>query len=87
MSKRFIEDEFAERDIKPLVSQAIEEVTPGEIKLKDGTKIPFKLAMIAPPFKGVPAVAPLGNPRGFLLVDKNYRHTKHKNILAVLGLS
>ena len=82
-SKRFIEDEFAERDIKPIVSQAIEEVTPGEIKLKDGNKIPFKLAMIAPPFKGVPAVTPLGNPRGFIPVDKNYRHTKYKNIFAV----
>ncbi|MBI4684393.1 MAG: NAD(P)/FAD-dependent oxidoreductase [Nitrospirae bacterium] len=82
-SRRFIEDEFAERDIKPIVNQAIEEVTPEEIRLKDGTKIPFKLAMIAPPFKGVPAVAPLGNPRGFIPVDKNYRHTKHKNIFAV----
>ena len=82
-SKRFIEDEFAERGIKPIVSQAIEEVTPGEIRLKDGNKIPFKLAMIAPPFKGVPAVAPLGNPRGFIPVDKNYRHTKYKNIFAV----
>jgi sulfide:quinone oxidoreductase len=82
-SRRFFEDEFAVRDIKSVVSQAIEEVTPGEIKLKDGTKIPFKLAMIAPPFKGVPAVAPLGNPRGFIPVDKNYRHTKHKNIFAI----
>lgn len=82
-SKTFIEYEFAERDIKPIVSQAIEEVTPGEIKLKDGTKLPFKLAMIAPPFKGVSAVAPLGNPRGFIPVDKNYRHTKHKNIFAI----
>jgi sulfide:quinone oxidoreductase len=82
-SKRFIEDEFAKRDIKPIVSQAIEEVTPGEIRLKDGSKIPFKLAMIAPPFKGVPAVTPLGNPRGFIPVDKNYRHTKYKNIFAV----
>ncbi len=82
-SKRFIEDEFAERDIKPMVSQAIEEVTPGEIKLKGGARIPFKLAMIAPPFKGVPAVAALGNPRGFIPVDKNYRHTKYKNIFAV----
>jgi sulfide:quinone oxidoreductase len=82
-SKRFFEDEFAERDIKPVVNQSIEEVTPGEIKLKDGTKIPFKLAMIAPPFKGVPAVAPLGNPRGFIPVDKNYRHTKYKNIFAI----
>jgi len=82
-SKRFIEDEFAERDIKPIVNQAIEEVTPEEIRLKDGTKIPFKLAMIAPPFKGVPAVAPLGNPRGFIPVDKNYRHTKYKNIFTI----
>jgi sulfide:quinone oxidoreductase len=65
------------------VSQAIQEVAPGEIRLKDGNKIPFKLAMIAPPFKGVPAVAPLGNPRGFIPVDKNYRHTKHKNIFAI----
>jgi sulfide:quinone oxidoreductase len=82
-SKRFIEDEFAERDIKPLVSQALQEVAPGEIRLKDGTKLPFKLAMIAPPFKGVPAVAPLGNPRGFIPVDKNYRHTKYRNIFAI----
>ncbi len=82
-SRRCMEDEFADRDIKPIVNQAIEEVTPGEIRLKDGTKIPFKLAMIAPPFKGVPAVAPLGNPRGFIPVDKNYRHVKYKNIFAV----
>jgi len=82
-SKTFLEHEFAVRDIKPIVSQAIEEVTPGEIKLKDGTKIPFKLAMIAPPFKGVPAVAPLGNLRGFIPVDTNYRHTKYKNIFAI----
>jgi sulfide:quinone oxidoreductase len=82
-SKTFVEHEFAERDIKSLVSQAIAEVAPGEIRLKDGAKLPFKLAMIAPPFKGVPAVAPLGNPRGFIPVDKNYRHVKHKNVFAV----
>jgi sulfide:quinone oxidoreductase len=82
-SRRFVEDEFAERDIKPLVSQSIEEVTPGAIRLKDGTKLPFNLALIAPPFKGVPAVASLGNPRGFIHVDKRYRHVKHKNIFAI----
>ena len=82
-SKTFMEYEFAERDIKSFVSQAIQEVSPGEIRLKDGSKIPFKLAMIAPPFKGVPAVMPLGNQRGFIPVDKNYRHTKHKNIFAI----
>jgi sulfide:quinone oxidoreductase len=82
-SKMFMEYEFTARDIKPVVNQTIQEVAPNEIRLKDGTKIPFKLAMIAPPFKGVAAVAPLGNPRGFIPVDKNYRHTKHKNIFAV----
>lgn len=82
-SKTFFEREFAERDIKPVVSQAIQEVAPGEIRLKNGGNIPFKLAMIAPPFRGVPAVAPLGNPRGFIPVDKNYRHVKHQNIFAI----
>jgi sulfide:quinone oxidoreductase len=82
-SKRFIEDTMAEREIKTLVSQTIEEVVPGEIRLKDGTKLAYKFAMIAPPFKGVPAVASLGNPRGFIPVDKQYRHTKHKNIFAI----
>ena len=71
------------RHAVPIVSQAIEEVAPGEIRLKDGTKIPFSLAMIAPPFKGVPAVAPLGNPRGFIPVDKQFRHTKYQDVFAV----
>lgn len=82
-SRRFMEDEFAEREIKAIVNQAIEEVAPREIRLKDGSKIPFKLAMLAPPFKGVPAVAPLGNPRGFVPVDQHYRHTKHQNIFVI----
>ena len=82
-SKRFFEDTFAEREIKAVVSQVIEEIVPGEIRLKGGAKLPFKLALIAPPFKGVPAVASLGNPRGFIPVDKQYRHTKFKNIFAV----
>jgi len=82
-SRRFMEDEFAERDIKAITNAAIDEVAPGQIRLKDGNTIPFKLAMIAPPFKGVAAVAPLGNPRGFLPVDRHYRHTKHQNIFVI----
>ncbi len=82
-SRRVLEDEFANRDIKIIANQAVEEFTPGEAKLKDGTKLPYKLSMFAPAFKGVSAVAPLGNPRGFIPVDKNYRHTKYSNILAI----
>jgi sulfide:quinone oxidoreductase len=82
-SKRMMEDEFAKRDIKIIANTSVEEITPEDIRLKDGTKIPFKLAMFAPAMKGVAAVAHLGNPRGFIPVDENYRHTKHKNIFAV----
>lgn len=82
-SKRLMEDEFARRDIKFLVNQAVEEIIPGEIRLKDGIKLPFKLSMLAPAMKGVPAVASVGNPRGFIPVDKHYRHQRYKNIFSV----
>ena len=82
-SKRIMEDEFAERDIKIIANTAVEEITPEEVRLKDSTKLPFKLAMFAPAFKGVPAVTPLGNPRGFIPVDGKYRHAKYKNVFAV----
>lgn len=82
-SQTWLENEFAEKDIKVLVNQAVAEFAPGEVRLKDGAKIPFKLGMFAPAMKGVPAVAPLGNPRGFLPVDDNMRHKSHKNIFCV----
>lgn len=82
-SKRIMEDEFAKRDIKVIANAAVEEIAPGEVKLKDGTKLPFSLSMFAPAMKGVPAVAHLGNPRGFIPVDGTYRHQKHKNIYCV----
>lgn len=81
-SKRIMEDEFAKRDIKIVANVAVQEIAPGEVRLKDGVKVPFKLAMFAPAMKGVPAVSPLGNPRGFIPVDGSYRHTKFKNIFA-----
>jgi sulfide:quinone oxidoreductase len=82
-SKTIMEDEFAKRDIKVIANAAVEEFAPGEVRLKDGTKLPSKLSMFAPAMKGVPAVVQLGNPRGFIPVDKNYRHTKYPNIYAV----
>ncbi|HBR22454.1 MAG TPA: sulfide:quinone reductase [Nitrospiraceae bacterium] len=81
-SKRIMEDEFAKRDIKVITNAAVEEFVPAEVRLKDGSKIPHKLAMFAPAMKGVPAVAHLGNSRGFIPVDSRCRHTKHKNIFA-----
>ncbi|GBE00567.1 NADH dehydrogenase-like protein [bacterium BMS3Abin07] len=82
-SKRIMEDAFAEREIKVITNMAVEEFTPGEARLKDGTKLPFKLSMFAPPMAGVKAVFHLGNPKGFIPVDENYRHKEHKNIFSV----
>lgn len=82
-SKRIMEDEFADREIKVLTNVAVEEFTPDEVRLKDGTKIPFKLAMFAPPMAGVKAVFHLGNEKGFIPVDSNYRHKQYRNIFSV----
>jgi sulfide:quinone oxidoreductase len=82
-AKRIMEDVFAEREIKVIPNMAIEEFAPNEARLKDGTRLPFKLAMFAPPMSGVKAVFHLGNPKGFIPVDENYRHKDYKNILSV----
>jgi len=82
-SKRIMEDEFAERDIKVIPNMSVEEFIPEEVRLKDGQKLPFKLSMFAPPMSGVKAVFHLGNPKGFIPVDENYRHKEHSNIFSV----
>lgn len=82
-SRRMMEDEFADREIKVIANQAVEEFTPDEVRLKDGIKLPFRLAMFAPPMTGVKAVFHLGNPKGFIPVDANYRHKNYKNIFSV----
>lgn len=84
-SRRLMEDEFAEKDIKAFCNSVVEEITPGRIKLNDGTELPFNYSMFAPPFRGVDAVlnSGLGNPKGWLMVDEYYRLPKHENIYGV----
>lgn len=85
-SRRSMEDEFADRDIKAITNAVIDEITPGVIKLKSGEELRFRYAMIIPPFRGVDAVMStkdLGNPRGFIPVNEHYRHVKFENIYAV----
>ncbi len=85
-SRRAIEDEFQERDIKSIVNAEIERITRDEIKLKDGTVLKHKFSMIVPSFRGVDAImnSPgLGNPKGFIPVDEHYRHQKYQNVYAV----
>lgn len=81
-SRRMMEDEFAERDIRLITNIAVEEFTPDEVRLKDGTNLPYRLSMFAPPMSGVKAVVHLGNPKGFIPVDNNYRHKSYRNIFS-----
>lgn len=71
--------------IDPIVNVATEKVTPGEIHLQNGRRIPFKYAIIIPPFKGVEAIrnSPgLGNEHGFVPVNSRYQHPTYPNIYA-----
>ncbi|GAB6179648.1 FAD-dependent oxidoreductase [Desulfotomaculum defluvii] len=84
-SRRMMEDEFAERDIKVVCNAVIEKFLPGRVKLMDKTELPYNFAMFAPPFRGVDVVvdSALGNPKGWLSVDEYYRHRKYQNIYGV----
>lgn len=83
-SRRLMEDEFAEKDIKVFCNASVKEIIPDRVQLSDGTELPFKFSMFAPPFRGVDAVlnSGLGNPKGWIMVDEYYRLPKHQNIYA-----
>jgi len=71
--------------IEPIVNAATEKVTRGAIHLQDGRAIPFKYAIVIPPFKGVEAIrnSPgLGDERGFVPTNARYQHPTYKNIYA-----
>jgi sulfide:quinone oxidoreductase len=82
-SKWIMENEFAKREINVITDISVDEFTPDEVKLSDKTKLPFRLSMFAAPMTGVKAVFHLGNPKGFIPTNSNYRHKDYKNIFAV----
>ena len=85
-SRRALEDEFADQDIKYITNASIKEVKPGSIVLESGQEVPFRYSMIIPSFTGVDAVAKtegLCNPKGFVNIDKYQANPLYKNIYAV----
>lgn len=85
-SRKALEDEFYERDINFLTNTIIERVTPDQVLLQDGRKIPYKYSMIFPALRGVSAVRNcpgLANEKGFIPVDQFQQHIKYNNIYAV----
>jgi sulfide:quinone oxidoreductase len=85
-SRRLMEDEFADHDIRFLTNVSIKEVKPGAMVLEDGGELPFRYAMIIPPFTGVDAVAStpgLCNPKGFVTIDSYQANPAYPNVYAV----
>jgi NADH dehydrogenase FAD-containing subunit len=76
---------FRQQKIRAIWDVAMEEIVPGELRLADGRKLPFRYAMVVPPFLGAEVVnaSGLGNAKGFVDVKDTYQTVAHPNIYAV----
>ncbi len=94
-TKSLLESELRNRHITFITSARVAKVTPDTMHVEevneDGTvkkahALPFKHAMMLPPFRGVEAVRGvegLVNPRGFVTVDKRQRNAAFPNVFSV----
>ena len=76
---------FDRLGIRGIPNASVDEVRDGEIALAGGEVLPFRYAMIVPPFAGVDAVVSspgLANPAGFIPVTDEYRHPEIPEIFA-----
>jgi sulfide:quinone oxidoreductase len=76
---------FRRRGIEGIFDVAMQEIVPGEIRLADGRTLPFRYAMIVPPFIGAEVVkaSGLGNAKGFIEVKDTYQTLAHPDVYAV----
>jgi sulfide:quinone oxidoreductase len=72
--------------IQGITGAAMEAVEPGAVRLTDGRAIPFRYAMIVPPFVGrdvVRGVDGLADGKGFVPVRPTYQSEKYDDVYAV----
>lgn len=76
---------FKMQKIQSMFDVAMNEVVPGEVRLTDGSSVPFGYAMIVPPFLGADVVSAsgLGNPRGFVDVKDTYQTYEYPNVYTI----
>jgi sulfide:quinone oxidoreductase len=94
-TKGLLESEMRERHIKWITNAKVASVEAGVMHVEevDDTgaakathDLPFAFAMMLPAFRGVAAVRGvegLGNPRGFIIVDKNQRNPTYPNVFGL----
>ncbi|MBS2962169.1 FAD-dependent oxidoreductase [Actinocrinis puniceicyclus] len=71
--------------IKALTDVSVQEVTGDQVKLTDGTSLPFRYSMVVPPFVGqalVRSVPGLSDEKGFIPVDDTYQSKGFPEIYA-----
>lgn len=91
-SKGLLESEFRQRHIQWITNARITRAEAGKLHATEVDdrgqvvrehELPFRFAMVMPPFTGVDAVRRvegLVNPRGFVLIDQHQRNPKYPNI-------
>ncbi len=95
-SKGMLESELRNKHINWITNAKVTKVEAGKMFVDEHNEkgevikqheLPFKFSMMLPAFKGVDAVAKVGedlvNPRGFVKVDKYQRNPKWNNIYSV----
>ncbi|HEB67351.1 MAG TPA: NAD(P)/FAD-dependent oxidoreductase [Gammaproteobacteria bacterium] len=95
-SKGMLESELRNKHINWITNAKVTKVEEGKMYVTEHNEqgepikeheLPFKFSMMLPAFKGVDAVAKVGedlvNPRGFVKVDKFQRNPKWHNIYSV----
>ena len=95
-SRGMLESELRNKHINWITNAKVTKVEEGKMTVAEHNEqgevikeheLPFKYSMMLPAFKGVDAVAKVGedlvNPRGFVKVDKYQRNPKWHNIYAV----
>lgn len=73
-------------NIKWHTNASIEKIEKDKIFLRDGTVLPYKMAMIMPPFVGTEAMKhspELVDEKGFAVCNEGYQHVKYKNVYSV----
>lgn len=76
---------FHSLHIRFITNAAIDSVNKEDIRLQDGTTLPYQFSMIMPPFLGQDVIrnSPgVGNAKGYVPVHPTYQHKEYPNIFA-----
>lgn len=94
-TKGLLESEFRQRHINWITNAKVKRVDPGMMTVEEvgedgGVRrehaLPFGCSMMLPAFRGVAAVRgveKLGNPRGFILVDRHQRNPAYPEVFGI----